>query len=91
VILLAMDGSRFSEAASQAKAMQVCAEVLVVHVIEASTFLEQDASLRERSAHAQALLNKVVGELHAAGLSGITTRVMDAQKQQVVDPNMTEV
>jgi hypothetical protein len=51
-ILLAMDHSRFSEAGSQAIAMQLRpqgAEVLVVHVIEPSGFLEQDASLRERT------------------------------------------
>jgi nucleotide-binding universal stress UspA family protein len=81
-ILLAMDGSRFSEAASQATATQVrpqSAEVLVVHVIEPPTFLEQDASLRERSAHAQELLNKAVQELHAAGFKGVTTRVMEAE------------
>ena len=81
-ILLAMDGSRFSAAASQAIATQLrpqSAEVLVVHVIEPSTFLEQDAGVRERSSHAQALLNKAVQELQAAGFNGVTTRVVEAE------------
>jgi nucleotide-binding universal stress UspA family protein len=81
-ILLAMDGSMYSQAASRALAAQVRpqgATVLVVHVIEPSTFWEQDAGLRERSQQAQALLNKAVHELDVVGFTGVTTRVIEAE------------
>ena len=78
-ILLAIDGSMYSQAASRALATHVRpqgATVLVVHVIEPSTFWEQDAGLRERSQQAQALLNKAVHELDVAGFTGLATRVV---------------
>jgi universal stress protein A len=81
-ILLAMDVSTFSEVARKAMATLVRPDgidVLVVHVIEPSGFLEQDAGLRERTMHAQAMLDKSVHELHAAGFKGVTTRVVEAE------------
>jgi universal stress protein A len=81
-ILLAMDHSRFSEAGSQAIAMQIRpqgTEVLVVHVIEPSGFLEQDASLRERTAQAQGFLTRAVQVLHSAGFNGVSSRVVEAE------------
>jgi nucleotide-binding universal stress UspA family protein len=81
-ILLAMDHSRFSEAGSQAIAMQLRpqgTEVLVVHVIEPSGFLEQDASLRERTTQAQGFLTRAVQVLHSAGFDRVTARVVEAE------------
>jgi nucleotide-binding universal stress UspA family protein len=81
-ILLAMDHSRFSEAGSQAIAVQLRpqgTEVLVVHVIEPSGFLEQDAGLRERTTQAQGFLTRAVQVLHSAGFDRVTARVVEAE------------
>jgi nucleotide-binding universal stress UspA family protein len=81
-ILLAMDHSRFSEAGSQAIAMQLRpqgTEVLVVHVIEPSGFLEQDAGLRERTTQAHGFLTRAVQVLQSAGFDRVTARVVEAE------------
>jgi len=80
-ILLAVDGSQYSEAAattieSQFKPAE--SEVLLVHAIEPAAFFEQDASIRHRSTHAKELLARTAQELHAAGFRSVSTQVVEA-------------
>lgn len=81
-IVLAIDGSKFSEAAIQAVATQIHSQdvqVLIVHIIEPAAFFEQDAGLRERSAQAQTMVASAARTLQAAGFQNIDSRVVDAE------------
>jgi nucleotide-binding universal stress UspA family protein len=81
-ILLAIDGSQFSEAATQVLATQFRpqgSEVLLVHVIEAPAFFEQDAALQERRHRAEKLLLHATETLRASGFEQIGTRVVDGE------------
>lgn len=81
-VLVAIDGSRFSEAATQVLATQIRpqgAEVLLVHVIEAPAFFEQDAGLQERHSRAENLIGDTVSVLRAAGFQEVKTRVVEGE------------
>jgi len=91
-ILLAVDGSEFSQAATQALVSQMPpkgAEVLVLRVVEPRIFLtppqmapryapEQDEILKEEFRHAQESVNQASQALRAAGFS-VNTRVVEAE------------
>jgi nucleotide-binding universal stress UspA family protein len=81
-ILVAVDGSQFSEAATQVLATrfrpQDC-EVLLVHVIEAPAFFEQDAQLQERRGRGEKLMAHVAETLQGAGFRNIGTRVVEGE------------
>ena len=73
-ILLAIDGSQFSEAATQVLSAQLRpegSEVLLVHVIEAAAFFEQDAGLQERQHRAEKFMTHAAETLHAAGFQKV--------------------
>lgn len=81
-ILLAVDGSQFSDAATQVLATQLRpqgSEVLIVHVIEGPTFLENDTALQERRRRAEKLMLHTTETLHAAGFQTIHTRVVEGE------------
>ena len=83
-ILLAIDGSQFSEAATRVVATQVRsqgAEVLLVHVIESPAFFEQDAGLQERHRRAQELMTDAVRVLRSAGFQEVNMRVVEGEPQ----------
>ena len=89
-ILLAIDGSEFSQAATQALISQMRpegAEVLVLRVLEPRIFFtpphmapgyapEQDKLLKEDFRHAQDSVNQTSQALRTAGFS-VTTRVVE--------------
>jgi nucleotide-binding universal stress UspA family protein len=79
---LAVDGSQFSDAATQALATQLRpqgTEVLLVHVIEAPAFFEQDAALQERHRRAEKLMLHTTETLRTAGFQNIHTRVVEGE------------
>jgi universal stress protein A len=81
-ILLAVDGSCFSEAASRLLASHLRpqgGEVLVVHVIEGPAFFEQDAGLQERRRRAEDLMTDAVEVLRSAGFQKVDTRVVEGE------------
>jgi nucleotide-binding universal stress UspA family protein len=81
-LLLAVDGSMFSEAAIRAVTARIRSEnteVLLLHVIEPAAFFEQDESLRERSSRTQLWLNGAARELEANGFKDVETRVVEAE------------
>ena len=81
-ILLAIDGSQFSEAATQALVHQFRpqgSEVLLVHVIEGPMFFEQDARLQERRHHAEKITLEAAETLRAAGYQNVQTRVVEGE------------
>lgn len=81
-ILLAIDGSQFSEAATQVLSTQIRSEgseVLLVHVIEAPAFFEQDAARQERHRRAEKLTLHAADTLHAAGFRSVHTRVVEGE------------
>ena len=91
-ILLAVDGSEFSQAATQALASQMRpegAEVLVLRVVEPHIFSippqmspgyapEQDAILKEELQHAQESVKQASRALRSAGFS-VNTRIVEAE------------
>ena len=91
-ILLAVDGSEFSQAATQtlvARMRTESAEVLVLRVVEPRIYsvapqmaagyaLEQDKILKEDFQHAQESVNEASQALRSAGFS-VTTRVVQAE------------
>jgi nucleotide-binding universal stress UspA family protein len=91
-ILLAVDGSEFSQAAMQALVSQICpegAEVLVLQVVEPRIFSippqmaegyapEQDQILKEEFLVAQASVDRASQALCTAGFS-VNTRVVEAE------------
>ncbi len=91
-ILLAIDGSEFSQAAMQAVISQMRpggAEVLVLRVVEPRVFItptqmapgyapEQDEILKEDIRHAKELVNQASQVLGSAGFS-VSTRVVEAE------------
>jgi nucleotide-binding universal stress UspA family protein len=81
-ILLAIDGSRFSEAATQMLATQFRSqsnEVLLVHVIEGAAFFEQEAQVQERRRRAEKLTLHATEALHSAGFQNVQTRVVEGE------------
>ena len=81
-ILLAIDGSPFSDAATQVVATQLRpqgSEVLLVHVIEGPAFFEQDAALQERRRRAEKIMLHTTETLRAAGYQTIDTRVVEGE------------
>jgi nucleotide-binding universal stress UspA family protein len=91
-ILLAIDGSEFSQEATQALISQMRpegAEVLVLRVVEPRIFFtppqispgyqpEQEEILKEDIRHAQESVNQASQALRSAGLS-VNTRVVEAE------------
>jgi nucleotide-binding universal stress UspA family protein len=91
-ILLAIDGSEFSQAATQALVAQMRpegAEVLVLRVVEPRIFAippqmapgyapEQDEILKEEFQHAEESVNQASQALRSAGFS-VKTRVVEAE------------
>jgi nucleotide-binding universal stress UspA family protein len=91
-ILLAVDGSEFSEAATQALASQIrpeAGEVLVLRVVEPLIFSfppqmapgyppEQDEIIKEQLRHAQGSVNQASEALRSAGFS-VSTRIVEAE------------
>jgi len=91
-ILLAVDGSEFSQAATQAIVARMraeSAEVLVLRVVEPRIYsiapqiaagyaLEQDKILKEDFQHAQESVNEASQALRSAGFS-VTTRVIESE------------
>jgi nucleotide-binding universal stress UspA family protein len=83
-ILLAIDGSQFSDAATQLLATQIRpegADVLLVHVIEGPAFFEQDAGVQERHQRAEKLMSHAVQALREAGFQEVLTRVVEGEPQ----------
>jgi nucleotide-binding universal stress UspA family protein len=81
-ILLAVDGSQFSDAATQVLATQIRpegAEVLLVHVIEGPAFFEQDAGVQDRHRRAEKIMSHAVQELRSAGFQEVLTRVVEGE------------
>jgi nucleotide-binding universal stress UspA family protein len=81
-ILLAIDGSQFSEAATKIVATQLRpqgSEVLLVHVIEGPAFFEQDAGLQERRRRAEKLMAQTAEILQTAGFQNVHTRVVEGE------------
>jgi nucleotide-binding universal stress UspA family protein len=81
-ILLAIDGSRFSDAAIHTLATQLRPqdkEVLLVHVIEGAAFFEQDAALQERHRRSEKLMLHATETLHSAGFQNVHTRVVEGE------------
>lgn len=81
-ILLAIDGSQFSDAATQFLATQVrpeAAEVMLVHVIEGPAFFEQDAGIQERHRRAEKLMSHALQDLHSAGFQEVHTQVVEGE------------
>jgi nucleotide-binding universal stress UspA family protein len=81
-ILLAVDGSQYSDAATQVLATQFRPEgsdVLLVHVIEGPAFFEQDAALVERRRRAEKIMVHTTEALRAAGYQTIHTRVVEGE------------
>ncbi len=91
-ILLAVDGSEFSQAATQALISHMRregAEVLVLRVLEPRIFSippqmapgyapEQDEILKAESQHAQESVNQASQSLRSAGFS-VNTRIVEAE------------
>ena len=81
-IILAVDGSQFSEAATQVLIQQMRPdgnEILLVHVIEGPAFFEQDAVLQERRRRAEKIMLHTTEELRAAGYQAVHTRVVEGE------------
>lgn len=81
-ILLAIDGSQFSDAATQVLSTQLRpqgSEVLLVHVIEEPAFFEQDADLQERRRKAEKLMLHTTETLRGAGFETVHTRVVEGE------------
>jgi nucleotide-binding universal stress UspA family protein len=91
-ILLAVDGSEFSQEATQALVLQTRpegAEVLVLRVLEPRIFSvppqmapgyapEQDEIIKEELRHAQESVNQASQALRSAGFS-VNTRIVEAE------------
>jgi nucleotide-binding universal stress UspA family protein len=81
-ILLAIDGSPFSDAAIHVLATQIrpeAAEVLLVHVIEGPAFFEQDAGVQERHRRAEKIVSHAAQEIRSAGFQEVLTRVVEGE------------
>jgi nucleotide-binding universal stress UspA family protein len=81
-ILVAIDGSVFSEAAIRTVTARVRSEnsvVLLLHVIEPASFFEQDSNRRELSNRPQVWLNGAARELEANGFRDVETRLVEAE------------
>lgn len=81
-ILLATDGSMFSEAAIRVLTARIRSEdteVLLFHVIEPAAFFEQDASARQRSSCPQQWLKSAAHVLETSGFKEVETRVMEGE------------
>jgi nucleotide-binding universal stress UspA family protein len=81
-IILAIDGSQFSEAATQMLATQFRPqgnEVLLVHVIEGAAFFEQEAQVQERRRRAEKLMLHATEALRSAGFQSVQTRVVEGE------------
>jgi nucleotide-binding universal stress UspA family protein len=81
-IVLAVDGSQFSDAATQVLATQFRpdgSEVLLVHVIEGPAFFEQEAALQERRRRAEKLMAHTAETLQSAGFQNIHNRVVEGE------------
>lgn len=81
-ILLAIDGSMFSEAAIRATTTRIRpedTEVLLLHVIEPGAFFEQDASVDERSNAPRQWMKEAAQELETSGFKDVETRVIEAE------------
>jgi nucleotide-binding universal stress UspA family protein len=81
-IILAVDGSQFSEAAMQVLIQQMRPdgnEILLVHVIEAPAFFEQDAVLQERRRRAEKIMLHTTEALRSGGYQQVQTRVVEGE------------
>jgi len=81
-ILVAIEGSMFSQLAVRAVAQRIRpegAQVLLVHAIEPAAFFEQDAGVQERLRRPQELLDAAARELENSGFRHVETRVIDAE------------
>lgn len=97
-IVLAIDGSKFSEAAAQAVITQGrpdSTEIQVLHVVEPPSLLVAremggydrtlDAVWEQETKQAQALVAKVADELRSKGLKASTTVEQGDPKSKIID------
>ena len=97
-IVLAIDGSKFSEAAAQAVITQRrpdSTEIQVLHVVEPPSLLVAremggydralDAVWEQETKQAQALVTKVADELRSKGLKVTTTVEQGDPKSKIID------
>jgi len=81
-ILVAIEGSMFSQLAVRAVAQRIRpegAKVLLVHAIEPAAFFEQDAGVHERLRRPQELLDAAARQLEGSGFRHVEMRVIDAE------------
>jgi nucleotide-binding universal stress UspA family protein len=80
--LLAIDGSGYSEAATNVLTTRMRPEgsaVLVVHAIEGPAFFENDAALQERRNRAEQMMGQTLETLRAAGFQSVQSRVIEGE------------
>lgn len=80
-IMVAIEGSLFSQLAIRAVAQRIRpegAKVLLVHAIEPAAFFEQDESVQERLRRPQELLDAAADELTENGFRDVDVRVINA-------------
>ncbi len=80
-IMVAIEGSLFSQLAIRAVAQRIRpegAKVLLVHATEPAAFFEQDESVQERLRRPQELLDAAADELTENGFRDVDMRVINA-------------